>query len=343
MMRPEAYAEVHVESESEDSTPRVLSPTRRVNKKVDEHAQQAKVPAASSAMDNVTLPSNPPRRWRQGYQKLYETLYMTNTREGQRCNVILMVLTIVSVTVAVLDSVTEVREAFNNGLVVIEMLFTLLFSVEYALRLLCLQRPSDYATSIYGIVDMVSILPTYLAFLSDSARPLMHLLVLRIFRILRVFRILKLVRFMEAAATLMDNIHQNKRRIAVFLCAVFAMILVIGCAMYLIEGERHGFSNIPKSMYWTVVTLTTVGYGDITPKTVPGQFLATIVMFVGYGLIACPMVLTATQTQTSVSLGGMGFQVMHCPSSPACKPFMNLHQDDAKFCRKCGAKLSVFL
>ncbi|RHY29245.1 hypothetical protein DYB32_005307 [Aphanomyces invadans] len=214
-MRPEAYAEVHVESESEDSTPRVLSPTRRVNKKVDEHAQQAKVPAASSAMDNVTLPSNPPRRWRQGYQKLYETLYMTNTREGQRCNVILMVLTIVSVTVAVLDSVTEVREAFNNGLVVIEMLFTLLFSVEYALRLLCLQRPSDYATSIYGIVDMVSILPTYL----DLMR----------------------------------------------------------------------------------------------------------------------------STQTSVSLGGMGFQVMHCPSSPACKPFMNLHQDDAKFCRKCGAKLSVFL
>ncbi|RQM23688.1 hypothetical protein B5M09_006083 [Aphanomyces astaci] len=359
MMRPEAYAEVQVtEIESEDAAPRVQSPTRRLHKKPEDQIQHVKPPVASSPLDNVTLPSNMPRRWRHGYQNLYETLYLTNTRDGQRCNVILMVLTVVSVTVAVVDSVSEVREAFNNGLVVVEMLFTLLFSVEYAMRLFCLQHPADYARSMYGVVDMVSILPTYLAFLTDDARPLMHLLVLRVFRILRyipssfvpssfltcrsVFRILKLVRFMEAASTLVDNIHQNKRRIAVFLCAAFAMVLVIGCAMYLIEGERHGFSNIPKSMYWTVVTLTTVGYGDITPKTVPGQLLATIVMFMGYGLIACPMVLSAA-AKSPLSLEDMGFRIMHCPSAPTCNPFMNLHQDDALFCRKCGAKLTAFL
>ncbi|RHY97534.1 hypothetical protein DYB37_006896 [Aphanomyces astaci] len=280
-MRPEAYAEVQVtEIESEDAAPRVQSPTRRLHKKPEDQIQHVKPPVASSPLDNVTLPSNTPRRWRHGYQNLYETLYLTNTRDGQRCNVILMVLTVVSVTVAVVDSVSEVREAFNNGLVVVEMLFTLLFSVEYAMRLFCLQHPADYARSMYGVVDMVSILPTYLAFLTDDARPLMHLLVLRVFRILR--------------------------------------------------------------MYWTVVTLTTVGYGDITPKTVPGQLLATIVMFMGYGLIACPMVLSAT-AKSPLSLEDMGFRIMHCPSAPTCNPFMNLHQDDALFCRKCGAKLTAFL
>lgn len=162
-----------------------------------------------------------------------------------------------------------------------------------------------------------------------TARPLIHLAVLRIFRVMRVFRILRLAQFVDASAALSENIQSNKRRIAVFLVALFSMILVIGCAMYLIEGDRHDFSNIPVSLYWAVVTITTVGYGDIAPQTILGRMLATIVMFSGYGIIACPLVLNS-QGRTVDAL----VENVECVR---CR--RRMHQEDANFCRVCGTVL----
>jgi hypothetical protein len=162
------------------------------------------------------------------------------------------------------------------------------------------------------------------------ARPLADLATLRIFRVIRVFRVLRLVRFVDAASALKDNINQNKLRVAVFMFFVFSMIIVIGCAMYLIEGERNGFTNIPVSLYWAVVTLTTVGYGDIAPQTVPGRLLAAIVMFSGYGVIACPLVLN-TQTEEEALK----------PNCECVRCFRTFHQDDANFCRHCGTALRM--
>lgn len=156
----------------------------------------------------------------------------------------------------------------------------------------------------------------------------MHLAVLRIFRVMRVFRILRLARFVDASAALSDNIQSNKRRILVFLVGLFTLILVIGCAMYLIEGDRNDFSNIPISLYWAVVTITTVGYGDISPQTILGRMLATIVMFVGYGIIACPLVLNQSGLQDTLT------ETVECP-----RCFRRMHQEDANFCRVCGTAL----
>lgn len=156
----------------------------------------------------------------------------------------------------------------------------------------------------------------------------MHLAVLRIFRVMRVFRILRLARFVDASAALSDNIQSNKRRILVFLVGLFTLILVIGCAMYLIEGDRNDFSNIPISLYWAVVTITTVGYGDISPQTILGRMLATVVMFVGYGIIACPLVLSQSSSVDALT------ETIECP-----RCFRRLHQDDANFCRVCGTAL----
>lgn len=161
-----------------------------------------------------------------------------------------------------------------------------------------------------------------------AARPLLHLAVLRIFRVMRVFRILRLARFVDASAALSDNIQSNKRRILVFLVGLFTLILVIGCAMYLIEGDRNDFSNIPISLYWAVVTITTVGYGDISPQTILGRMLATVVMFVGYGIIACPLVLSQSSSLDALT------DTIECP-----RCFRRMHQEDANFCRVCGTAL----
>lgn len=168
------------------------------------------------------------------------------------------------------------------------------------------------------------------AFFLPPARPLADLATLRIFRVIRVFRVLRLVRFVDAARALNENIDANKMRVAVFMFTVFSMIVVIGCTMYLIEGEENGFSNIPVSLYWAVVTLTTVGYGDIAPQTVPGRLIAAVVMFTGYGVIACPLVLN---TQTEEEALRLNCECVRC--------FRGLHQQDSNFCRHCGAALRL--
>uniref|UniRef100_A0AAV1UP37 Ion transport domain-containing protein n=1 Tax=Peronospora matthiolae TaxID=2874970 RepID=A0AAV1UP37_9STRA len=265
---------------------------------------------------------------RNGWESVYEIMYKSSTSTGQRVALVLLVMVSMSVAVAVLDSVDDIRDGIGDVLLALEAFFTVVFSVEYFLRTASLRHPGRFMLSMMGFIDVCALVPSYLAFILPDARPLLHLAVLRIFRVMRVFRLLRLARFVDAGAALSDNIQSNKRRIAVFLVALFTMIIVIGCAMYLIEGDRHDFSNIPISLYWTVVTMTTVGYGDISPETILGRMLATVVMFVGYGMIACPLVLNQTGSQDILT------EVVECP-----RCFRRLHQDDANFCRVCGTAL----
>ncbi|DAZ97343.1 TPA: hypothetical protein N0F65_010777 [Lagenidium giganteum] len=259
---------------------------------------------------------------------VYEILFQSSTPTGQKMALTMLIMVSLSVTIAVLDSVKAIQDQVGDFLLGFEIFFTIVFSIEYILRVLCLRKPRKFVFSVIGMIDLCAIVPTYLGFLIPTARPLVHLAVLRIFRVLRVFRVLRLARFVDAASALSDNIQANKRRIMVFLVALGTMILVIGCAMYLIEGDRHGFSNIPVSLYWTVVTITTVGYGDIAPETIPGRMLATVVMFAGYGIIACPLILNHTGTHDVLT------EVIDCP-----RCFRRFHQEDANFCRVCGASL----
>lgn len=266
----------------------------------------------------------PKPRWRYTYQILFQS----STPSGQRVALALLIFVSLSVTCAVLDSVKSIRDEYGDYLLALEIFFTIVFSFEYMLRVACLKNPRRYMLSLVGIIDLCALVPTYMGFIIPSARPLVHLAVLRIFRVMRVFRVLRLARFVDAAAALSDNIQANKRRILVFLVGLFTLILVIGCAMYLIEGDRNGFSNIPISLYWTVVTITTVGYGDIAPVTVLGRMLATVVMFAGYGIIACPLVLNQSGSQDILT------EVIECPGC-----FRRMHQEDANFCRVCGTAL----
>ncbi|TYZ58437.1 hypothetical protein PybrP1_000248 [[Pythium] brassicae (nom. inval.)] len=247
-----------------------------------------------------------------GWEHSYQILFQNSTPTGQRVALILLIMVSLSIACAVLDSI----------------FFTVVFSVEYALRVACLLQPRKFMLSMLGVVDICALVPSYLGMFVPAARPLLHLAVLRIFRVMRVFRILRLARFVDASAALSDNIQSNKRRILVFLVGLFTLILVIGCAMYLIEGDRNDFSNIPISLYWAVVTITTVGYGDISPQTILGRMLATVVMFVGYGIIACPLVLSQSGSLDALA------DTTECP-----RCFRRMHQDDANFCRVCGTAL----
>jgi voltage-gated potassium channel len=217
-----------------------------------------------------------------------------------------------------------------------ELGFTVLFSVEFGLRIACLRKPSSFIFSLLGFVDICALVPSYVGYIFPEARPLLHLAVLRIFRVMRVFRLMRLARFVDASAALTENIDTNRRNIAVFLVALFTVILVIGCAMYLIEGDRQ-FGNIPVSLYWTVVTITTVGYGDISPQTIVGRILATLVMFVGYGIIASPTLLSAAPVPPPTS------EVLDCPKCTkvveCVRCFQKFHQESANFCCMCAEPL----
>ncbi|KAL4094712.1 hypothetical protein PRIC1_010370 [Phytophthora ramorum] len=273
---------------------------------------------------------------KKNWMGVYMVLFRTSTPLGQRVAFILIGLVTISVSVAVLDSVKEIRDLFGDYLLVIEFGFTMLFTVEYGLRIACLRRPGKFIFSLLGFVDMCALVPSYFAYIFPEARPLLHLAVLRVFRVMRVFRLMRLARFVDASAALTDNIETNRRNIAVFLVALFTVILVIGSAMYLIEGDRQ-FGNIPVSLYWTVVTITTVGYGDISPQTIVGRILATVVMFVGYGIIASPTLLSAPPAAPVTS------ESIDCPKCTRVQEcqrcFQKFHQESANFCCMCAEPL----
>jgi len=262
--------------------------------------------------------------WRN---RLHELIFEADTPAGKAFDVLLIASILLSVLAVMLDSMAGVRQHYGPQLLVAEWFFTLLFTAEYLLRLLCVGRPVKYATSFFGIVDLLAVLPTYLSLILPGSQ---YLLVIRILRILRIFRIFKLVQFLSEARFLMHALRASGRKIAVFLFTVLTLVIVFGALMYLIEGNTEGFTSIPRSIYWTIVTLTTVGYGDISPKTGLGQAVASIIMILGYGIIAVPTgIVTVEMTRAASHVSTQA-----CPECSA-----EGHDHDAVHCKYCGSKL----
>jgi voltage-gated potassium channel len=224
--------------------------------------------------------------------------------------------------------VPRFRELYGDELRLIEWIFTFLFTAEYVLRLVCVRKPWKYATSFFGLVDLLAILPSYLSFFVAGTQ---SLVVIRALRLLRVFRILKLAHFVGEARMLHAAIRASSRKIIVFLGAVFTLVVIFGSLMYLVEGPENGFTSIPLGVYWSIVTLTTVGYGDIAPQTVPGKILASIVMIVGYGIIAVPTGIVTVEISSALK---------HSTRTTACEQCgADGHATDAIHCKYCGARL----
>lgn len=266
-------------------------------------------------------------KWRL---KLQEIIYEADTPAGKLFDVILLAVIIASILLVMLESITTFDAKYHKFLNISEWVITILFSLEYIARILTVKKPLKYITSFYGIVDLLSTIPKYISLLFGGVHALAAL---RALRLLRIFRILKLARYLGASNTLVLAIRQSRAKIIVFLFAVVIISVILGTIMYLIEGEEHGFNNIPKSIYWCIVTLTTVGYGDIAPETPLGQFIASFVMILGYGIIAVP---TGIVTSEMTKLGSTKPDT-NTQSCPSC--LNEKHKDGAQFCYECGCKL----
>lgn len=218
-------------------------------------------------------------------ERLYQIIFESDTPAGKAFDVALLIAILLSILLVMLESVQQFSDQHGNAIKLGEYVFTALFTLEYVVRIYCAPRRWKYITSFYGIIDLVSILPTFLSILVEGSQ---YALVIRGLRLLRVFRVLKLTHFLGEAEVLRKALRQSFAKITVFIGAVIVLIFIVGSSMYLIEGPENGFTSIPVSVYWAIVTLTTVGYGDIAPQTIAGQTLASIVMILGYGIIAVP-------------------------------------------------------
>ncbi|NHA14834.1 ion transporter [Thioalkalivibrio sp. XN279] len=261
-------------------------------------------------------------------QKLFSVIFRSDTPAGMAFDVLLIAAILVSVTVVMLTTVEGVNSRHGRTLYLIEWVFTIAFTAEYVLRLYCVRRPAHYATSFFGIVDLLSILPTYLGLLFTGAGPM---LVLRILRILRLFRVMHMANYVTDANILLEVLKSSWRKTLIFIYAVVTLVVIFATLMHFIEGPEAGFTSIPMSMYWGIVTLTTVGYGDITPLTPLGKFIATITMILGYGIIAVPMgIYFSEYTQAT----------RRERSKATCKSCgQRGHETDARYCRTCGEEL----
>jgi voltage-gated potassium channel len=275
--------------------------------------------------DSTEVPA-PRARWRM---VLHEVIFEADTPAGKAFDIILIISILLSVAAVMLDSVASVQLRYGRLLYGIEWFFTLLFTLEYLLRLSSVGRPSKYATSFYGMVDLLSIIPTYISLVVPGSQ---YLLVIRILRILRIFRILKLVAYISEARLLAKALRASGRKIAVFLYTVLTLVVIFGSLMYVIEGYESGFTSIPRSIYWAIVTLTTVGYGDLTPQTGLGQVLASVIMIFGYGIIAVPTGIVTVEMSQAFK-GRVTTQA--CPECSA-----EGHDSEARHCKYCGAMLN---
>jgi len=270
-------------------------------------------------------PQRPRTAWRS---TLHTVIFEAETPAGRAFDFVLLGCILLSVLAVMLESVAAIRAAHGNTLTALEWGFTLLFSIEYLLRLVSVRRPVRYATSFFGLVDLLAIAPTYLSLLMPGTQ---YLLVVRILRLLRVFRLLKLSEYLVEADVLMRALRASRFKISVFLLTVFTLVVIVGSVMYVVEGEANGFRDIPTSIYWAVVTLTTVGYGDVAPRTALGQLLASVVMLLGYGIIAVPTGIV------TLELSRASQPVVSTRACPACSA--EGHDADATHCKYCGAQL----
>jgi voltage-gated potassium channel len=261
-------------------------------------------------------------------QRLHEIIFEADTPAGRLFDIFLLLAIVGSVLVVMLESVAAIRIRHGSALRALEWGFTVLFTVEYLLRLASVRRPLQYATSFYGIIDLAAVVPTYFSLLLPGAQ---SLLVLRVLRLLRVFRVLKLAEYLRESRVLGQAMRASRRKILVFLMVVVTVVLVVGALMYVVEGEEHGFTSIPLSMYWAVVTLTTVGYGDLAPATTVGRLLSVMLMLIGYGIIAVPTGIV------TVELGRASAHPISTQACPACGA--DGHEFDAAYCRRCGTRL----
>ncbi len=260
--------------------------------------------------------------------RLHEIIFEADTRAGRFFDLGLIWSILLSVLAVMLDSVSEIKATHGDLLYRVEWFFTIAFTIEYLLRLSCMNKPIRYATSFFGIVDLLAIIPTYLSLVLPGTQ---YLLVIRILRVLRIFRVLKLVQFMNEANTMVIALRTSSRKILVFFSTIFALVIIFGSVMYIVEGEVNGFTSIPRSVYWAIVTMTTVGYGDISPNTALGQTIAAVIMMLGFAIIAVPTGIVVSEISRAVK------QEVSTQSCPECN--CGDHDVDARYCKKCGVKL----
>lgn len=274
--------------------------------------------------------SNPRGHWKQ---RLYVIIFEADTRAGRLFDQVLIGAILLSLVVVMLDSVSAIASRYHAVLTGFEWLLTALFTLEYVARLLCSPKPLRYATSFFGIIDLLAILPTYLALLM----PELHALIdVRVLRLLRVFRVFKLTYYMAEYSYLVRALRASARKILVFLSVVLMAVMVMGTLMYVVEGPENGYTSIPVGVYWAITTVTTVGFGDITPKTDLGRLLASIMMLMGWGVLAVPTGIVAAE------MAGQGKSLTH-PTTRTCAQCMSEGLDpEDHYCRHCGAQLPPY-
>ena len=261
--------------------------------------------------------------------KLYTIIFKSDTPSGKAFDLILILSILASVSVVFLDSVKYYNNNYGQILYQLEWFFTILFTIEYLFRIYSIGRPIIYIRSFYGIIDLMAILPTYISIFIPASR---YLTVIRILRVLRIFRILKLIMYIGEANQIIQALAASRRKIIVFLFTVLVMVSIFGSIMYLVEGEENGFTSIPRSIYWAIVTITTVGYGDISPQTELGQAIAALVMIVGYATIAVPTGIISAE-YTAMSHNDKTKKIcFDCGRGN--------HDKDSKYCKICGVKFN---
>jgi voltage-gated potassium channel len=281
----------------------------------------------TSGDDTAAQLGRPAGGWRL---RLYTVVFESDTRAGRIFDIVLIAVILLSVAAVLADSVESVRSQHGALLDRLEWMFTILFTIEYVARLSCIDRPLRYARSFFGIVDLLAVLPTYLTVLWPEAQVLIDV---RILRLLRCFRIFKLTAYLREFRLLGRAMANSMRKILVFLSVVVIVVLIVGTLMYVIEGPTHGFTSIPKAIYWALSTITTVGYGDIVPHTELGRALAAIVMLIGWGILAVPTgIVTAEMTAQKFVKEPVDRTCSACGSTD--------HEADSVFCRLCSARLS---
>lgn len=264
--------------------------------------------------------------------KIHEVIYGTHTRAGKLFDILLLILIVYSVIIVMLESIPTYDEKHHTFLNYSEWTVTVLFTIEYLLRIISINRPKKYILSFFGVIDLLSTIPKYLSLFLVGSQ---FITAFRILRLLRVFRILKLVRFVGESNKLVRALNASRAKIFVFVFFVIVISVLLGTVMYIVEGPTHGFTSIPHSVYWTIVTLTTVGYGDISPETPLGQFIATLIMIIGYGVIAVPTgIVSAEYTARAIDRKGIDTD----RTCPECAT--EIMRIDAHYCRQCGHRLS---
>jgi len=262
-------------------------------------------------------------------KRVHEIVYEADTATGKVFDILVLIAIVISVVVVMLESITELQEKYGKAFYIVEWVLTILFTVEYLVRIWVIQKPGKYIFSFFGLIDFFAILPTYLSLFVAGSQ---HLLVIRSLRLLRIFRIFKLSRYVAESQILINALIASRTKIIIFIFTVLMLICIIGSLMYLVEGPEHGFTSIPTSIYWAVVTMTTVGYGDITPGTSLGKFLSSIIMILGYGILAVPTGIVGSELFHAKQ---MQTNTQSCPNCNSSN-----HDDDAVYCKYCGENLN---